>query len=63
MLVDRYLSQLAAAGPGQIEYAALSLVGPRNLVDKIVRKLPLLPQGRRKSGGTRRSACSRGIRH
>jgi hypothetical protein len=39
---DDYLGQLAEAAPGQIEYAALSLVGPRNRVDKLVGRLSLM---------------------
>ncbi|HUZ22786.1 MAG TPA: DUF2000 family protein [Streptosporangiaceae bacterium] len=40
---DDYLGQLAGADPEQVEYAALSLVGPRNRIDKLVGGLPLLP--------------------
>ena len=38
---DEYLAQVRA--PGELAYCAVSIVGPRNRVDKIVGKLPLLP--------------------
>jgi hypothetical protein len=37
---DDYLHDLAAAE--EIDYHAVSIVGPRNRVDKLVRRLPLL---------------------
>ena len=37
-----YLDDVARAGDGQLEYLAVSIVGPRNRVDKIVGKLRLL---------------------
>jgi hypothetical protein len=40
---DEYLDRMAASGPDEIAYYALSLVGPRNRIDKMVRKLSLLP--------------------
>jgi hypothetical protein len=40
---DEYLGHLANAGDDQITYCAVSIVGPRNVVDKLVKKLPLLP--------------------
>ena len=40
---DEYLDHLANAGDDQIAYCAVSIVGPRNAVDKLVKKLPLLP--------------------
>lgn len=38
---DEYLEQVGAAA--ELAYYAVSIVGPRNRVDKIVGKLPLLP--------------------
>ncbi len=38
---DEYLEQMAAGE--RFEYYALSLVGPRNRIDKLVKKLSLLP--------------------
>lgn len=38
---DEYLAQMSTAD--ELSYYALSVIGPRNKVDKIVRKLPLLP--------------------
>ena len=40
---DEYLSQLGASAPDDLEYLAVSLVGPKNRVDKIVGRLPLMP--------------------
>jgi hypothetical protein len=39
---DDYLTQLAGSAPDQIAYAAVSLVGPRKRVDRIVGRLKLL---------------------
>lgn len=39
---DEYLEAVAAQAPEEIEYAAVGLVGPRNRVDRIVGRLPLL---------------------
>ncbi|HEX9539465.1 MAG TPA: DUF2000 family protein [Streptosporangiaceae bacterium] len=35
--------KLASTGPADLNVCAFSLVGPRNRVDKITRKLHLLP--------------------
>jgi hypothetical protein len=40
---DEYLDQLCTATAEQIHYYALSIVGPRHRVDKLVRKLSLVP--------------------
>ena len=40
---DEYREQLAVLGPAEIGYHAVSLVGPRRRIDKLVRKLSLLP--------------------
>jgi hypothetical protein len=40
---DDYLSTIASSDPNEIEYLAVSLVGPKNRIDRIVGKLPLLP--------------------
>jgi hypothetical protein len=40
---DEYLDQVCTATAAQIDYYALSIVGPRNRVDKLVGKLPLMP--------------------
>jgi hypothetical protein len=40
---DHYLAELARTDPGDLAICAFSLVGPRNRVDKITRKLALLP--------------------
>jgi Protein of unknown function (DUF2000) len=40
---DEYLDQVSMAKAEQLQYYALSVVGPRNRVDKLVRKLPLMP--------------------
>jgi Protein of unknown function (DUF2000) len=42
-IYDEYLKQMAATGADDLAYYVVSLIGPRNKVDKIVRKLPLLP--------------------
>ncbi|MFC1438870.1 DUF2000 domain-containing protein [Streptacidiphilus sp. N1-10] len=39
---DEYLDQLAGSKTEDLTYCAISLVGPRNKIDKLVRKLPLL---------------------
>ncbi len=38
-----YLATMTKTQADDIEYYAVSIVGPRNRVDKIVGKLPLLP--------------------
>jgi hypothetical protein len=40
---DDYVARLGELGTEKIDYAAVSIVGPCNPVDKIVGKLPLLP--------------------
>ncbi|MBI9115629.1 DUF2000 domain-containing protein [Sanguibacter suaedae] len=40
---DEYLTAVSGAIAAEIEYAAVSIVGPRNRVDKIVGRLPLMP--------------------
>jgi Protein of unknown function (DUF2000) len=40
---DDYLAELAGTDPGDLGVCAFSLVGPRNRVDKITKKLALLP--------------------
>jgi hypothetical protein len=40
---DHYLGELARTSPAELATRAFSVVGPRNRVDKIVRKLALLP--------------------
>jgi Protein of unknown function (DUF2000) len=40
---DDYLAELARTEPGDLATRAFSVVGPRNRVDKIVKKLALLP--------------------
>jgi hypothetical protein len=40
---DDYLDELARTDPAGLGLTAFSVVGPRNRVDKIVRKLALLP--------------------
>jgi hypothetical protein len=40
---DEYLATVAGSPADDIEYYAVSVVGPRNRVDKIVGHLPLLP--------------------
>lgn len=39
---DEYLGQLAETGPEDVRYHAVSIVGPRNRVDKLVKRLSLL---------------------
>ncbi len=39
---DEYIESVAAERAEEIEYLAVSIVGPRNRVDKIVGKLPLM---------------------
>ena len=39
---DEYLQGLSALDRAGLEYAAVGLIGPRNRIDKLVRKLPLL---------------------
>ncbi len=40
---DDYLTTVSASLPGEIDYLALSLVGPKNRIDKMVGRLPLMP--------------------
>lgn len=40
---DDYLAELAGTDPGDLGVTAFSLVGPRNRVDKIVKRLSLMP--------------------
>ncbi len=40
---DEYLAAVADSPADQLEYYAVSVVGPRNRVDKIIGHLPLLP--------------------
>ena len=40
---DGYLEQVAGRPSADLELLAVSLVGPRNFVDKVVGRLPLLP--------------------
>jgi hypothetical protein len=40
---DHYLAELARTDPSDLAVLAFSLTGPRNRVDKITRKLALLP--------------------
>jgi hypothetical protein len=39
---DEYLQQVAVTKSADFEPSAISVVGPRNKIDKFVRKLPLL---------------------
>lgn len=39
---DEYLHAVAATAPDELEYLAVSVVDPRNRVDKLVGRLPLL---------------------
>jgi hypothetical protein len=39
---DEYLDQLSGIKTEDLAYCAISLVGPRNTIDRLVRKLPLL---------------------
>jgi hypothetical protein len=40
---DHYLAELAGTDPADLAVCAFSVVGPRHRVDKITRKLALLP--------------------
>jgi len=40
---DHYLADLSRTDPGDLAVSAFSLVGPRNRIDKIVKRLALLP--------------------
>ena len=40
---SEYLDTVSQSAAAEIDYYAVSIVGPRNSVDKIVGKLPLLP--------------------
>lgn len=40
---DEYVQQVELARPEELKYHALSLVGPRNRVDRLVKGLTLLP--------------------
>ena len=40
---DDYLAALESSDPELIDYLAVSLVGPKNRIDKIVGRLPLMP--------------------
>ena len=40
---DHYLAELASTDPGDLGVRVFSVIGPRNRVDKITRKLALLP--------------------
>ena len=40
---DEYLQAMRTADAGAIDYLAVSLVGPRNRIDRIVGRLPLMP--------------------
>ena len=39
---DEYLGAMLSVGADEIEYLAVSLVGPKNRIDKIVGRLPLM---------------------
>lgn len=39
---DEYLAELAGAQPQELSYYAVGIVGPRNRVDRLVGRLPLL---------------------
>lgn len=39
---DEYLEQVSTTGTGQLSYYAVSVVGPRNTIDKMAGKLALL---------------------
>lgn len=39
---DEYREAVAASGSDELQYLAVSLVGPRNRIDRIVGRLPLL---------------------
>ena len=65
---DHYLPELASTGPADLNVCSFSLVGPRNRVDKITRKLHLLPRTPRPAthiaghGGRPRGLCQGGVR-
>jgi hypothetical protein len=40
---DDYLRQLTKTDPGELAVLAISVIGPRNQVAKLVRRLELLP--------------------
>ncbi|RWZ51476.1 DUF2000 domain-containing protein [Labedella phragmitis] len=40
---DEYLGEVAGSGTEALELLAVSIVGPRNRVDRLVGRLPLLP--------------------
>jgi hypothetical protein len=40
---EEYLTTMASSDPAEIEYLAVSLIGPKNRVDKIVGHLSLMP--------------------
>ena len=40
---DEYLDHVSAASAEQLSYYAVSMVGPRNRIDKLVKRLSLLP--------------------
>ena len=40
---DEYLEQVSATTADRLSYYAVSLVGPRNRIDKLVKRLSLLP--------------------
>jgi hypothetical protein len=39
---EEVLDAVAASGPADLDYYAVSVIGPRNRVDKLVKGLPLL---------------------
>lgn len=41
-IYDDYLAELAGTAPEDLDPCAISIVGPRNRVDKIIKRLPLL---------------------
>jgi Protein of unknown function (DUF2000) len=40
---DDYLAELGSTDPGDLRVGAFSVIGPRNRVDKITKKLVLMP--------------------
>lgn len=40
---DEYVEAVATSAPEDLDYFAVSLVGPKNRIDKIVGRLPLMP--------------------
>ncbi len=40
---DEYLGAMESSDPTEIDYLAVSLVGPKNRIDRIVGRLPLMP--------------------